>query len=179
MLPTFPWKCLLLIQVVQSFLPCPLCLPSALNGKGLLTMSSPSDHAVNFTPSSGSQGDFGRLRLAYFSNEFPHDNLHLLLRRLWNHSKDRAHPLLAVFISEATLAIREEIRELPTELKSLIPAFQTIFDFADYPDLRRGQLSGSIDGVLLAAVEIAAFIGYVSLHTNCWNFPRQMQDKSF
>ncbi len=123
-------------------------------------MSSPTDHTANFTPSSGSQGDFGRLRLAYFSNEFPHDNLHHLVRRLWNHSKDRTHPLLATFVSESTLAIREEVRNLPTEIKSQVPSFQTILDFADYPDLRRGQLSGSIDGVLLAAVEIAAFIGY-------------------
>jgi monodictyphenone polyketide synthase len=124
-------------------------------------MSSQSDNNINFTPSTGSQGDFGRLRLAYFSNEFPHDNLHHLLRRLWNHSKDRSHPLLATFIAEATLAVREEIRRLPTELKSLLPAFQTIFEFADYPELRRGQLSGSIDGVLLSAVELATFIGYV------------------
>lgn len=126
-------------------------------------MSSPSDNNANFTPSSDSQGDFGRLRLAYFSNEFPHDNLHHLLRQLWNHSKDRAHPILATFIAEATLAVREEIRNLPTELKSLLPPFQTIFEFADYTELRKGQLSGSIDGVLLSAVEIATFIGYAKL----------------
>ncbi len=124
-------------------------------------MSSPSDN-INFTPSSASQGDFGRLRVTYFSNEFPHDNLHHLLRRLWNHSKDRAHPLLATFIAEATLAVREEIRSISTELKSLVPAFQNIFEFADYPELRRGPLSGSIDGVLLSAVELAAFIGYAA-----------------
>jgi monodictyphenone polyketide synthase len=68
-------------------------------------------------------------------------------------------------LSEATLAIREEIRDLPTELKSLIPAFHTIFDFADDVDLRRGPLSGSIEGVLLASVEIAVFLGCVSLQS--------------
>ncbi|KAK4118009.1 hypothetical protein N657DRAFT_675829 [Parathielavia appendiculata] len=123
-------------------------------------MSSPSDNHANFTPFSESQGDFGHLRLAYFSNEFPHDNLQHLLRRLWNSSKDRAHPLLAIFIAEATLAVREEIRDLPAVLRSEIPAFQTIFEFAEYPELRRGQLSGSIDGVLLSALELATFIGY-------------------
>ena len=125
-------------------------------------MSSPSDNNINSTPSSGSQGDFGRLRVAYFSNEFPHDNPHHLLRRLFNHSKDRAHPLLATFIAEATLAVREEIRSLPTELKSLVPTFQNVFEFADYPELRRGPLPGSIDGVLLSAVELAAFIKYAA-----------------
>ena len=126
-------------------------------------MSFSSFNNANFTPSSESQEDFGRLRLAYFSNELPHDNLQHLLRRLWNHSKDRSHPLLANFIEEATLAIREEIRQLPTALKSLIPPFQTILNFADSPELRKGQLSGSIDGVLLAAVELSALIGCVHI----------------
>lgn len=112
------------------------------------------------TPSTDSQGDFGRLRLAYFSNEFPHDNLQHLLRLLWTHSKDRRHPLLANFIDDATLAIREEIRRLPAVLKALIPPFQTIFNLTDSPELRKGPLSGSIDGVLLASVELAVFIGY-------------------
>ena len=125
-------------------------------------MSFPSYNNANFTPSSDSQGDFGRLRLAYFTNEFPHDNLQHLVRLLWTQSKDRNHPLLANFIDEATLVIRDEIKNLPITLRSLIPPFQTILNFADYPDLRKGQLSGSIDGVLLSAVELAAFIGFAN-----------------
>lgn len=128
-------------------------------------MSYRSYANVNLTPSSDSQEDFGRLRLAYFSNEFPHDNLPNLLRRLWNHSKDRSHPLLANFIDLATLAVREEIRQLPTAVKSLIPPFQTVLNFVDFADLRKGQLSGSIDGVLLAAVELGTYIGYVQALT--------------
>ncbi|KAK1751370.1 Non-reducing polyketide synthase aptA [Echria macrotheca] len=123
-------------------------------------MSYRSYTNVNLTPSAGSQEDFGRLRLAYFSNEFPHDNLPNLLRRLWNHSKDRSHPLLAHFIDLATLAVREEIRQLPTAIKSLIPPFQTVLNFVDFADLRKGPLSGSIDGVLLAAVELGTYIGH-------------------
>ncbi len=60
------------------------------------------------------------------------------------------------------LAVREEIRSLPTELKSLVPTFQNVFEFADYPELRRGPLPGSIDGVLLSAMELAAFIKYAA-----------------
>lgn len=116
----------------------------------------------NFTPSSGSQGDFGKMKLTYFSNEFPHDNLNALFRRLWTHSKDRKHPVVANFIDEATVAIREEIRSLPTNLKALIPPFKTILNLADHADLRKGELCGSIDGVLLCVVELAAFIGYVA-----------------
>ncbi|KAI7977446.1 hypothetical protein EIK77_007068 [Talaromyces pinophilus] len=123
----------------------------------------------NTTPSD-SQGDFVKLKLAYFSNEFPKDDLHDLLRLLWSRSKDRTHPILANFIEEATLAIREEIRLLPNALRTLIPPFQTIFNFADYPDLRKGQLSGSIDGVLLVAVELATFIGYYESHPDQFDF---------
>ncbi|KAH6629936.1 putative polyketide synthase, partial [Chaetomium sp. MPI-SDFR-AT-0129] len=122
-----------------------------------------------FTPSSDGTGDFVRLRLAYFSNEFPHDNLQDLFRRLWTQSKTRDHPILAQFIDDATLALREEIRGLPASLRSLIPPFQTIFNLVDDPELRKGQLSGSIDGVLLLAVELGAFIGYYERHPEQYN----------
>lgn len=99
------------------------------------------------------------MKLVYFSNEFPHDDLQDLLRRLHNHSKDRRHTVLSRFIDEATLAIRDEARQLPTALNALIPPFETILDFANYPELRKGPLSGSVDGVLLCVVELATFIG--------------------
>ncbi|KAF2201576.1 ketoacyl-synt-domain-containing protein [Delitschia confertaspora ATCC 74209] len=99
----------------------------------------------------------------YFSNEFPHDDIHSLLRALHNHSKSRAHPILAQFIVEATLAIRDEIRRLPNHLRKLVPAFGSILDFAEFTDLRKGPLCGSIDGVLLCAVELGAFIGHHEL----------------
>jgi hypothetical protein len=99
------------------------------------------------------------MNLIYFSNEFPHDDLQTLFRELHNHSKDRRHPILARFLEEATLAICQEIRQLPTTLKALIPSFETILDFADFADLRKGQLCGSIDGILLCTVELGTLIG--------------------
>ena len=112
-------------------------------------------------PSVSSSGESRKMKLLYFSNEFPHDDLRDLLRRLHNHSKDRKHAVLARFIDDATLAIRDEVRRLPTALKSLIPPFETILSFADDSELRKGPLSGSIDGILLCVVELATFIGYV------------------
>ena len=112
-----------------------------------------------YTPTSDSQGESCKMKLAYFSNEFPHDDLQELLRRLHVHSKDRRHTILARFIDEATLAIRDEVRLLPTALKALIPPFETIFNFVDHSELRKGPLCGSIDGVLLCAVELGTFIG--------------------
>lgn len=98
-------------------------------------------------------------RVVYFSNEFPRDDLAGLFRQLHLHSKDRTHPILARFLEEATLALRDEVRQLPSPLKSLIPAYETILDFADFADLRKGPLCGSIDGILLCTLELATLIG--------------------
>lgn len=100
------------------------------------------------------------LRLSYFSNEFPHDDLHGLLRKLRQHGFNTRHPILAKFMDEATRALREEVKELPTELRSLVPAFESIISLADESELRKGPLNGSMDGVLLCLVQISAYIGY-------------------
>ncbi|KAL2830748.1 hypothetical protein BDW59DRAFT_169946 [Aspergillus cavernicola] len=113
-----------------------------------------------FTPQSSSQADDSKMKLLYFSNEFPKDDLQGLFRRVHNHTKDRRHPILARFIDEATLAVRDEVRQLSTSLKSLVPAFETVLNLADYPDLRIGPLGGSLEGVLLCVLEIATVIGY-------------------
>ena len=100
-----------------------------------------------------------KMKLIYFSNEFPPDDLQNLLRELHNHSKDRRHPILAQFLNEATIAIREEVRLLPAGLRALIPPFETILNFADFADLQKSQLCGSIDGILLCTVELGSLIG--------------------
>ncbi|KAK5633962.1 hypothetical protein RRF57_009676 [Xylaria bambusicola] len=106
------------------------------------------------------------MRLVYFSNEFPHDNLLSLLRLLLQHSKDRRHPILARFVNEATHGIRDEVRQLPHALRSQIPPFESILDFAGFDNLRQGgSLCESINGVLLCVVEIGAYIGHYE------NFP--------
>jgi monodictyphenone polyketide synthase len=97
--------------------------------------------------------------LAYFSNEFPHDDVQDLSRRLHIHSKDINRHILARFLDYATLALRDEIRGLPARSRALIPPFQTILNLANYPELREGPLSGSIDGILLCVIELALFIG--------------------
>ena len=119
---------------------------------------------MELTPTSGSESvvESQKLRLVYFSNEFPHDDLQHLFRRLHVHSKDQRHPLLAQFIDKATSAIREEVRHLPAALKNSFPPFQTVFDLADDAELRKGPMCGSIDGVLLIVVQLASFIGCVN-----------------
>ncbi|KAL4794482.1 hypothetical protein BDV19DRAFT_188572 [Aspergillus venezuelensis] len=113
-----------------------------------------------YTPQSGSQAEYSKMKLLYFSNEFPKDDLQGLFRRLYNHSKDKRYPILARFIDEATLAVRDEVRQLPTSVKALVPAFESVLNLADYPELRKGPLGGSMDGVLLCVLEVATLIGY-------------------
>lgn len=100
------------------------------------------------------------LKLGFFSNEFPHDDRKTLLRCLLAHSKDKQYPTLARFIHEATLAIQEEIHQLPAPLRELVPHFGCIFDLADNAKLISGPFASSIDEVLLCAVQLAIFIGY-------------------
>ena len=113
---------------------------------------------VIYTPSRSDTEVVGKMKLVYFSNEFPHDDLPNLLREIHQHSKDRRHPILAQFLEEATLAIRDEVRNLPGTLRTLIPPFETILNFSDFTELRRSQLCGSIDGILLCAVELGTLI---------------------
>lgn len=85
-----------------------------------------------YTPSrSDPEGDIDpvKLRLIYFSNEFPYDDLNTLFRGFFQQSKDRSHLVLAHFLDEATLALRGEVEGLPAELKKLIPPFESILHF--------------------------------------------------
>ncbi|KAI0121114.1 putative polyketide synthase [Xylariales sp. AK1849] len=107
----------------------------------------------------------GKMSICYFGNEFPHDDLKVLFRRLLDNSKDRRHPLLARFIQEATLALRDEVRSLPATLKSLVPPFETIFNLADHAELCGGPLGGAVDGMLLCTLQLATFIGYYEVST--------------
>lgn len=101
------------------------------------------------------------LKLVHFSNEFPYDDQQTVFREILLHSKDRNHDTLARFLQEATIAIREEFVLLPSALKTSIPTFESIFDFVDFADARKGPLGGSIDGVLLCIVELGSLIGCV------------------
>lgn len=113
-----------------------------------------------YTPNpSVTDGDSSKMKIVYFSNEFPHDDLQGLCRQLHQHSKDRKHPLLARFLDDATFAVREEVRALPTNLRKTIPPFESVLNFAGFSDLRNGQLCGLIDGILLCAIEVGTLIG--------------------
>jgi monodictyphenone polyketide synthase len=119
-----------------------------------------------------------KMELVYFSNEFPKDDLQQLYRRLQNHGKSNDHTMLASFIQNATSAIKDEVRQLPTELKQQIPPFESLLSWADRTDLREGSLCGAVDGVLLVVTQIAAYIGWVDLFAKYVSSENVADDKS-
>ncbi|KAJ0107113.1 polyketide [Diaporthe amygdali] len=104
------------------------------------------------------------MKLLYFDNQFPNEDLQELYRGLAVRSKDRGHPLLARFIDNATSAVREELRLLSSAQRALFPPFESVFDFSDHPQLRKGPLCGSVEGVLLCVLQLAILIGYFEDH---------------
>ncbi|CAG9984938.1 unnamed protein product [Clonostachys byssicola] len=105
------------------------------------------------------------LRLFYFHNELPPDDLQFLLRQLYNQSKDNGHPYLARFLNEAVKAVRKEVSKLPLNLRSLVGPFESIHALAEQESLRRGVLCGSIDGVILFVLQLGIFIGNCETHS--------------
>ncbi|KAJ5297817.1 hypothetical protein N7508_008066 [Penicillium antarcticum] len=100
------------------------------------------------------------MTVCYFGNEFPNGGTKDVFRQLHNHSKNRHHLLLANFIEAATLVIREEVRSLPTKLRTLFPPFETVFGLADSDDLRSGPLGDCVNGMLICVVQLATLIGH-------------------
>lgn len=139
--------------------------PASLQNAAATAVATPLSSA---TPSSAATSaslvEPKVFKLGYFSNEFPHDDLKGLFRHLYAHSKDKRFPTLARFIHEATVAVRDEVRQLPAPLRALVPHFEIVFDLADDTRLRSGPLGGSIDGLLLCTLQLATLIGHYEDH---------------
>lgn len=98
------------------------------------------------------------MEVAYFSNEFPKEDLQDVFRRLHIQSKGSDHHVLAKFINDATRAVKDEIEKLPSSTRQIIPPFTTLIAWAEDRELREGQLCGAIDGVLLILVQVSLYI---------------------
>lgn len=100
-----------------------------------------------------------KLEIIYFGNELPNEDIQDLFRNLHLQSKKLAHPLLALFIENATQAVKDEVARLPSELKQLFPPFESVLSWADHIDLRDGLLCGAVMGVLLTIAQVGTYIG--------------------
>ncbi|KAE8355249.1 hypothetical protein BDV28DRAFT_146333 [Aspergillus coremiiformis] len=103
-------------------------------------------------------------------SEFPQDDLQTTFRELHNHSKDRRYPALAQFLEEATLAVREEVQQLPTPLRRpVLPLGPPIGYYETYPDAFNNDnastaLVGLGIGLLAtAAVSLASSVADLSI----------------
>ncbi|RMZ38958.1 Type I Iterative PKS [Aspergillus flavus] len=100
------------------------------------------------------------MRIFHFSNKFPPDDLADLFRRLRLHSKCPNHVILARVLEEVTDVVREEVAELPAELRSLLPPFQSILDLAESFNWHQGPLSGTFECVFLVLMPVCLFVGH-------------------
>ncbi|KAJ5114039.1 hypothetical protein N7456_002573 [Penicillium angulare] len=110
------------------------------------------------------------MKLFFFSNKFPPDDLVTLFRALRLQAKAPHQVILRQLLSETTTAIREEIRLLPAELRGLLPPFQSILDLAENYNWHRGPLAGTFECVFLCLVPLALFVGNYASHPQDFNF---------
>ena len=110
------------------------------------------------TPSTDGLGEYA-LRLLFFSNEFPNDDLRDLFRRLHNNSKCQRFRFLATFLDACSDAVHDEVAALPLNLKKLVPYFKSVLSLADDPNFRQGPVGGALESALLCVLEIGMFIG--------------------
>ncbi|KAH2544610.1 hypothetical protein KXW97_001873 [Aspergillus fumigatus] len=125
---------------------------------------------VDFTPSSESPTAEKGMKVVYFGNELPQDGIQGICRRLHTYTKDRRYPLLARFIEESTWAVHDEVRQLHAAQKALVSPFESVLHLAEQPELCRGPLCGSIEGVLLCVIQLGTFIGYYEDSPNEYTF---------
>jgi hypothetical protein len=97
------------------------------------------------------------MKLVHFSNQLPPDSA-ALFGSLRTRSKTNDGALVRIFLHEASKALREEIRRLSPEIRSLFPPFENILDLAEAHSLRHGSLGEAIDGVLLCVLHLGLFI---------------------
>lgn len=110
-------------------------------------------------PNSETQDESSKMKVVYFSNEFPHDDLRGLLCDLYTLSKSSRYPILARFLDDSTLAVRDEIRQLPASLATLFPPFENFLSLAAASTPSQVLLSSAVDSILLCVVELGTLIG--------------------
>ena|SRR5579871_3442980 len=103
------------------------------------------------------------MKLVVFSDEHSHDDVRVVSRQLLMHSKVDDHRCLNVFFHRSTVALKEEIRSLPNNIKVLIPSFEHVLDLVHHSvSLRDGPLSEPVERTLLCVIKIGVLIGLVT-----------------
>jgi monodictyphenone polyketide synthase len=103
--------------------------------------------------------DSEKLKLYHFPNEFPTNDAGALIRQFRRQSKHKGHLYLRLFLNDATVTLRDELRSLPDQLKATLPPFESILDLAELPDLRKLPFGSAIEALILLVVQLGVTIG--------------------
>ncbi|KAL4949266.1 hypothetical protein BDW69DRAFT_188482 [Aspergillus filifer] len=113
------------------------------------------------------------MKVIFFSNKFPIEDPSDLFRSIRRKAQSAQHVILRQLLKEATAAIRDEIRLLPSELRAVVPPFNSILDLTDSYDWHRGPLSGSFECVFLCLASLCPFVGDYATRPHAFNFTKE------
>ncbi|KAL4959540.1 type I polyketide synthase [Aspergillus stella-maris] len=113
------------------------------------------------------------MKVIFFSNKFPIEDPSELFRSIRRKAQSAQHVILRQLLEEATTAVRDEIRLLPSELRAVVPPFNSILDLTDSWDWHRGPLSGTFECVFLCLASLCHFAGDYETRPHAFNFTKE------
>lgn len=117
------------------------------------------DSRSSSSPSSFSMLGTEKLNLYHFPNEYPTDDVGKTVLMLRRRSKNADHLFLRQFLDDATVTLRDELRQLPDHLKACLPPFENILDLANLPQLRKTSMGAFLDSLMVLVVQLSLIIG--------------------
>ena len=96
--------------------------------------------------------------ILHFEGNLDHDSLKKVSDRLYSYSKDKTQAILVRLLSETTAALKNEISQLGSAEQRSFPYFANILHLVHEEGLRRGPLSGAVEGALCCVLELGLFV---------------------
>ncbi|KAL4889284.1 hypothetical protein BDV59DRAFT_210465 [Aspergillus ambiguus] len=109
-------------------------------------------------------------KIFYFNDGFPTGDRTHVFQLLRVCHKSPRHVFLRLICQEATIALREVIRELPVSMRSSVPPFSSILDLAESYDWIPEPLNSALRGVLICMIQLGLFVCYHELYPREYNF---------
>ncbi|KAI0184872.1 hypothetical protein EV127DRAFT_503982 [Xylaria flabelliformis] len=114
-------------------------------------------------------------KVLYFSGEIPQGDpegdQRVLFRKLNSLSKERDHVILASLLECVTVSLKDECSRLSRPHRDLIPPFESVLDLTDHVvQLRKTQVGGAIERVLVLVFQLGSFVAYHEAHPLEYNF---------
>lgn len=100
-----------------------------------------------------------KLKLYHFPNENPAEDVGKTILMLRRRSKNVDNLFLRQFLDDATVTLRDELRQLPDHLKACLPPFENILDLANLPQLRNTSMGAFMDSLMVLVTQLGLIIG--------------------